>query len=159
MGKPMISHKKIALPLGLGLSKSGKVEWRSNGHVVVQKAGKAPKRRFEPGNFVWMENQLWEIMYAFLLAENRSEWLYCFEERGSFRSIRPGNRIGQAFEAMGAGSKTPRVVYEAFRSEFDASCFFTDIPANGNRKTFSNKQLLKGKAEIRSSGEILEPEV
>lgn len=155
----MTSRKRITLPPGLGLSSSGKVEMQQRGHMFVQSGGKAPKRRFSPGQFIWVENQLWEIVYAYRVADNPSEWLYCLEERQELRTTQPGDKFGQALVAVGAGSQTPRVIYELFRSGMDAYTYFADIPRNADSKVFSNKMLLQGKAEVRSSGEILEPTV
>lgn len=152
-----MTTKRITLPPGLGLSGSGKVQWEKRGQMNVQSAGKPPKRRFSPGQFVWVENKMWEIICAYRLAHNPSEWLYCLEERQGLRTTEPDDPRGQALVAIGAGSQTPRVVYELFHSESQAHTYFADIPSNGSQKVFTNKMLLQRKAEVRSSGEVLDP--
>lgn len=153
----MSQRKRIPLPLGLGLSGAGKVEWRNRGHIDVQSGGKAPKRRFSPGQFIWVENQLWEIVYAYRVTCNPSEWLYCLEMRQELKSARPNDKFGQVLATLGAGSKTPRVADVLFQSDSQAYTFFADIPRNADSKVFSNKMLLQKKAEVRSSGEVLDP--
>jgi hypothetical protein len=149
-------RKKISLPPVIRLSNSGGLEERSGGQMRVLPAGKAPKRRFSPGEFIWVENQLWEIMYAFRVRDNPSEWHYCLEERKTLSS-KPTDAIGGILVGIGVGAKTPRIKYEVFLSSMDASMFFGEIVALGNRKTFTNKMLLQGKAEVRSSGEVISP--
>ncbi len=119
----------------------------------VIKGGKAPKRNFSPGQFVKLDNQLYEIVYMFRIQEKPSEWLYTLEERKNYRSVQPTDKMGNMLLSFGCGSDTPRVMFDIFYSEFDAYHYFGDIISNGDRVTRSNQQMLK--AKIVSSGEIL----
>jgi hypothetical protein len=148
--------KRLALPPTKRWSNSGHIVERQSGYVNTLPAGKPPKLRFSPGMFLFVEGQLWEIVYAFRVADQPNEWLYCLEER-TILSSKPTNEIGKLMAGFGLGDKTPRIVYEVFRSAFDAHHFFAEIPANTSRKTFTNQMLLQGKAEIRSSGEVIDP--
>jgi hypothetical protein len=152
----MTSTKRIPLPEGLGLSQSNQIVWVQRGDIYVQLGGKAPKRRFSPGQFIWAERQLWEIICAYRVADDPSEWLYDLEERQELKAIDPSDGLAQVASFMGAGSRTPRVFMDVFLSRMDAHTYFGDIPMNADRKTFSNKMLLQGKAEIRSSGEVID---
>lgn len=148
--------RKIAVPPGLVVTGRG-IGWQNNRGTVstAPGMGKAPKRRFSPGQFIWVEKQLWEIVYAYRLASDPSEWIYCLEERKELKSIQDGDVVGQAAAMLGAGSQTPRVFNDPFRSSGDANTFFHDIPVNGDRKHFTNKSLLQKKAEVKSSGEVI----
>ncbi len=119
----------------------------------VKPAGKPPKLRFRPGTFVKYKGSLCEVMYCYRVQDAPHEWLFCLEERQSLSSV-PADFIGQALNALGAGSTTPRVVYELFRDSMDALKFFSDIPRNGNSTIVTNKTMLN-EVEIVSSGEVL----
>jgi hypothetical protein len=52
--------------------------------------------------------------------------------------------IGVLIESgLGAGSTTPRIVYEAFRNHGDATSYFRDIYCHGDRSVKNTKELLK----------------
>lgn len=123
------------------------------GHVTVGNAGKPPKLRFQPGMFVRLRGQLYEIMYAYRLRDEPQEWRFSLEERMRLSS-KPTDALGKMINAMGAGSTTPRIVYEPFRSWMDASLYFSDIPLHGNRWCVGNKLMVQ-EAEVISSGEVL----
>lgn len=144
----MYQRKTINMPRGMTLD-----GFRNRGKINVAAPGKPPKLRYRPGQFIQAENQLWEIVFAYRLVNEPFEWIFCLEERKSFRSVEPGDRIGELAAAMGCGAETPRIVYEMFRDSMDAHQFFGDIPSNGNRKDFTNKNLIQ-KGKVVSSGEI-----
>jgi len=141
-------RKTIEMPRGMTLG-----GFRDRGKLNVAAPGKPPKLRYRPGQFIEVENQLFEIIFAYRLVSEPFEWIFCLEERKSFRSIEPGDKIGEIAEAMGCGAETPRIVYEMFRDSMDAHQYFWDIPANGNRQDFTNKNLIQ-KGKLVSSGEI-----
>jgi len=110
--------------------------------VRVKSAGKPPKLRFKPGNFVELEGQLYEILYAYRTKESEGQWCFCLEERDSTEQVL--DALGTMLEGMGCGKNTPRVVYEIFHDWHDAHTFFSDIPAHKDRRHVSNQTLLKG---------------
>ena len=102
------------------------------------------------------KGQLHEIMYAFRQQADTQEWVFCLEERKGLSSA-PRDLLGAVVLALGAGSDTPRIVYEIFRDAWHAHTFFADIPANGDRVNVTNKSMMK-LAELVSSGEVLPAE-
>jgi hypothetical protein len=131
--------------------------WRhSRTTMSLDPAGKPPKLRFQPGMFVQLDGQLYEILYAYRVRANSQEWQYCLEERRGLSSA-PRDAIGAALVALGCGERTPRIVYEVFRDGYDAMQFFADIPADADRMHASNKTLLQ-RGKVVSSGEVLSKE-
>lgn len=150
-------RKKIQIPSGLVLLRGGQIGRESLGSISVT-VRKAPPLRFNPGSFIFVDGQLWEVVYAYRLVSLPTEWIYCLEDRYDFQAIKNGDRVGNIMNAMGAGSTTPRVVYDLFHSDIDVRTFFSDIPIfGGSRVHYSNRTLMGKRAEIRSSGEILDP--
>lgn len=127
---------------------------KERGSMSVMPAGKPPKMRFKPGQFIRFRKQLWEIVCAFRVARDPHEWLYELEERDGFQTVGARDEA-QILRSVGCGDKTPRVVREIFRGETDAMQFFADIPRYKSGVTVSNKTLLAEKAEVQSSGEVL----
>lgn len=149
-----VGRVKLQLPSTITLDPPGR---RERGAIWVQPAGKSPKLRFQPGSFIRYVGKLYEIMFAYRVAEDPSEWRYCCEERQELTSGEAGGIFPGLIKALGAGDTTPRVVREIFRDTMQAWDFFSDIPVGRNRCTFSNKQLVQG-AQVVSSGEVLGPE-
>ena len=119
----------------------------------MQTPGKPPKLRWKPGSFVKYKGHLYEVMYAYRVQAEPQEWRFSLEERKTLSS-KPADFIGQALDALGAGSTTPRIVYELFRDWMSAHQFFADIPLHGDRLEVTNKALLQN-GELVSSGEVL----
>lgn len=130
---------KISIKTPKFLSSKG---WENGSSMKVHPAGKPPKLRFKPGQFINLENQLYEILYCYRTKENPSEWLFCLEER-KVRSSEPQDLMGKILESMGAGKHTPRIVYEVFDDYLDAMRFFDDVPRNGDSRIVSNKTLIQ----------------
>lgn len=129
---------------------------RSRSAMTLGHAGKPPKLRFQPGMFVQLDGQLYEILYVYRTRSAPQEWIYCLEEREQLSSA-PRDAIGALVAAMGCGSRTPRIVYELFTDGYDAMVYFADIPANADRTSVSNKTLLQ-RGRVVSSGEVLKKE-
>jgi len=144
-------RKDLPSRVTLGTLVSGKREqW---GHVMVKSAGKPPKLRFHPGSFIKFQNNLYEILYAFRTVDDPHEWIYCLAERTELSSS-PKDMISQIAVAIGAGDTTPRIVYELFKSSYDATRFFGDIVSGGDTVLVTNKRLLQN-GNVISSGEIV----
>ena len=124
--------------------------------IGVKSAGKAPKMRFQPGNFFRFRGGLYEIVYAFRLQQTLNVWYFCLEAKKSFREVEPDDTIGNLLVAAGYGAKTPRVVHDLFRTSMEAMEFFSDIPAHGDRVYVSTQTLLK-EGELLSSGPQVSP--
>lgn len=129
---------------------------RPEKQITVIPAGKPPKLRFHPGEFLRFEEELYEIIYAYRMAEKPHEWLFCLEERKSLRSVEPDDHLGRALVGMGLGESTPRLIYDIFRNSLDVLEYFGDIPSHGHRRILSTKDLLQKKAKVVSSGEIID---
>jgi hypothetical protein len=121
--------------------------------MYVNGPGKPPKLRWKPGSFLRVRGKLYEIMYAYRVQDEPQEWRFSLEERKALSSA-PTDALGQIFNALGAGSTTPRIVYEVFRDGYAAHQFFSDIPLNADRWEVGNKFLLQN-GELVSSGEVL----
>lgn len=141
----------LQLPSVVTLDPPGR---RERGVMWVRPAGKSPKLRFKPGSFIRYERKLYEIMFAYRVIGEPSEWRYCCEERQDLISGEVSERFPGLTEALGAGETTPRVVTEIFTTNQEAWFFFVDIPVGRNRITLLNKQLVRG-AQVVSSGEVL----
>lgn len=139
-------RKRIPLPPHTTLR--GKVQ---HGHVHVR-ASKPPKLRWQPGQLITLDGQLFEIVYAFRIESEPSEWFFELEYRKSVQESL--DAIGQLGQAFGCGDETPRVVYDLFRDHTAARSYFSDIPSNGDRRVVSNKTLMRG-AQVVSSGVIV----
>lgn len=126
---------------------------KERGSIWVSPAGKPPKLRFEPGEFICLEKQLYEVIYCFRVRANPREWLYACERRTSLSECQSQDSLYDQISAAGAGSETPRIVREIFRDEMQAFSFFSDIPIGRDRTTFSNKKLVQG-AKLVSSGSV-----
>lgn len=149
-----VSQVELRLPSTITLDPPGR---RERGTIWVQPAGRPPKLRFQPGSFIRYGGKLYEVIFAYRVAADPSEWRYCCEERQELTSGEPSGIFPGLTEALGAGDTTPRVVGEIFRDTQEAWCFFSEIPTGHNRTTFTNKQLVRA-ARVVSSGEVLGPE-
>jgi hypothetical protein len=110
---------------------------RDRGTIRVSPAGKPPKLRWKPGSKVRYKGDLYEVMYCYRIESDPHEWQVCLEE------VVAPDEIARALDGLGAGSTTPRIVYEIFRDWYEASSYFMDIPANGDRHHVTNKQMLQ----------------
>ncbi len=153
-GTQRTRHVELRLPSLIRLDPDRRQE---RGTIRVLPAGKAPRLRFQPGSFIRYGGKLWEIMFAYRLATNPAEWLYCCEQRQELVSGEPSSVFPGLTEALGAGATTPLVVREIFHDTMQMHEFFADIPTGRDRVAFTNKQLMQG-AQLVSSGEVLEPE-
>ena len=144
----MVERKRIGIPSGTTLS--GHRSDRGHAYVTTSKP---PKLRWRPGSFIRVHGKLYEIMYCYCVQPEPQEWHFSLEERRGLSST-PTDAIGQALNTLGAGSTTPRIVYEVFRDGYAAHAFFSDIPLHGDRWTVGNKFLLQN-GELVSSGEVL----
>jgi hypothetical protein len=147
---------ELALPSVLTLDPSGQPTRQERGTIRVLPSGKPPKLRFRPGSFIRYQGKLYEVMFAYRVAAEPSEWLYCCEERQGLKSGELSTFISGLTEALGAGETTPRVVMAIFHDSMQARQFFVDIPVGRDRITFKNKQLVQN-AQLVSSGEVLGP--
>ena len=143
---------QIDLPLGMTLDHG----FQPRGKIWVYKGGKAPKRRFEPGQYIEFEGQQYEIKYCYRLVDNPHEWIWMLEERSGLRELDPDDEIGQMVRDLGCGQHTPRISYHLFRDFSDAFQFFSDIPRNGDGRAVTNRDMI-AKAKLISSGEIIDP--
>lgn len=130
-------------------------------NVPFKPDGGGPRRRFNPGEYITLKPErhnvkLWEIIYCYRLTDQRSEWVYCIEERLELKKVSPGDVIGQIANSLGLGQNTPRVFNTGtFRNGGDAMQYFWDIPAFGSvRTSLKNTDMMK-QAKVISSGEIL----
>ncbi len=140
-------RKELALPPITALSGP-----RSRGTIPVVAAGKPPKLRWSPGQIVKYQGQLYEIMYVYRVQAEPREWRFCLEERLGVID-EPRDFIDSLARDIGAGTSTPRIVYDLFRSEHDAWRYFSDIPANGDRTTIRNKRMQE--AQLVASGRVV----
>ncbi len=101
--------------------------------------GKCPKRRFDIGNKFEYDKGIWELIYMYRLREKPNEWIHFLEEVKDNRD----RRMEDVLEVMGAGSNTPRIVYDLFLNEQDAHMFFSDIFRKGDGRCFRTQELLK----------------
>lgn len=108
---------------------------------------KPPKRRFSPGQFVLYQKIVWEIIYCYRTKDEPNIWKFCLEES------RDKDKTS-IFLDRTCGLLTPRIMVDCFRDSLEASSYFADIPANGDRLHVRTKELLN-KAVLLSSGEIL----
>jgi len=138
---------KKQIPLPPYTTLRGKVQ---HGRVSVR-ASKPPKLRWQPGQLITLDKQLFEVICAFRVESQPSEWFFELEYRTAVQEHL--DAIGQLGRAFG-GDETPRIVYDVFRSDMDARHFFSDIPSNGDRRVVSNKVLMQG-AQLVSSGVIV----
>ena len=148
-----MQSKRIPLPSGCNHIQGPRRQW---GHTHVKSAGKPPKLRWQPGSFVRVRGHLWEIIYAYRLQSEPSEWHFALERREELRTRTP-EFLGTDTQEWGHGISTPRIVYELFRSWYDAENYFHDLPVGGidrSRVTYGNKFLMQN-AELVSSGEVL----
>lgn len=118
---------------------------RSSGGTVRHYATtKAPKRRFEIGDKFRYDGETWELIYMYRLKSSPGVWFHCLEVRTESKSLTT-NMIGQAFETLGAGATTPRVVFSEFPDWQEANSYFRDIYAHGSRTHKNTQQLLNMK--------------
>lgn len=120
--------------------------------VTLVKGTKPPPMRFKIGSYVKHEGWLYEVMYAYRVVTDPHEWIYCLEVRKGLDGSK--DAIGRIAEAMGCGETTPRVVYDLFRTSYEANSFFGDIPSNGDRTLLKNKEMM-AEAEVVSSGQVI----
>lgn len=128
---------------------------RERGFVRTTAGGKPPKRRWQPGQLVELEGELYIIVYCYRLQEDPREWVYCLEERESVEH-KPDALLDALENVLGCGSMTPRISYDLFRNWQDAFQFFADIPRRGDSRHVRNKQMVK--ARLVSSGVIEQKE-
>lgn len=103
---------------------------------------KAPKQRFSPGDLFEFDGGFWEIICMYRLAREPGVWrhlLECISEKKSDDA----RFIENAFMALGAGATTPRIVFEPFAYDGEASTFFRDICCRGDRVVKTTQGLLK----------------
>jgi len=62
---------QIDLPSMITLDLPGR---RERGSIRVFPAGKPPRLRFRPGSFIRYQSRLWEIMFAYRLADIPTKW-------------------------------------------------------------------------------------
>ncbi len=149
--------RRVPLQLPPMISLHSPTGWEERGIINVLPAGKAPKLRFAPGSFVrCRDGKLYEVACVYRIQDMPTEWLYRCNERQSL-TPEPEDSLLCAINALGAGSKTPRIVRQIFVDGFQAHTYFADIPVGRNCTTFTNRQLLQRGAQTISSGQVLEP--
>ena len=142
-GKSVRTKIPSAIPIGNDLP------------VFLVKTVKPPRLRFKPGNFLRVEGSLYEVIYIYRVLERPHEWIYALAKRESLSPYRPNYPIGMLLEAAGAGSQTPRIVYDAFRNSMDAMRYFSDILAGNYVMHQTFHQLQEAKYQFVSEGAIM----
>lgn len=121
------------------------------GYVSVRQT-KAPKRRFDPGQYLRYEGQLYEVMYAYRTEEAPSEWVYYLEERRDLTGSRtPLQTIVE--DGYGSGGGVQRVISGVFYNDQHARDYFSDIYRAADALSIRNGDLLR-KAQMVSSGAV-----
>jgi hypothetical protein len=116
---------------------------RQGEKIQMFPAGKVPKRRFNVGDAFEYDRTTWTIMYMYRLKSEPNVWYHCLEESVSQREVPSiGMSMLDAFEGLGAGATTPRIVYEMFQSYGDARQYFSDIYRAGSSTVKTTQQLL-----------------
>lgn len=102
---------------------------------------KPPKVRFQPGQVVNHDGTKWKIVYIFRLANQPHEWQYCLEEVEESEIV---TRLNMVLFDLNRKDKTPRIVFEPFKSDQDAYDYFRNIPVlGGSRTVLSNQELVQ----------------
>jgi hypothetical protein len=118
---------------------------RSGGEVRVSLGhGKAPKRRFNPGDRFTHDGSIWELLFMYRVQNEPGVWLHVLAERkpNDFRLI------DHVVRALGGGETTPRIVFTPFANSYEATTFFADIPREGDSVIRTTQQLLKMKRVV-----------
>lgn len=124
------------------------------GWVSVRRV-KAPRRRFDPGQHLRYQGQLYQVVYVYRTESDPSEWTYYLEERSGLILSTPGS-VQQILEGEhGVGGDTLRVVQEVFPNDAHARAYFADIYCGADALVICNKKLTAG-AQVVSSGSLLE---
>ena len=114
---------------------------RKPGGTVKMSSTKPPKARYKPEQVVEYQGSFWKIVYMYRVKANPGAWMHCIEE---IREAKSSNDLEVAglFQAIGAGATTPRIVYEEFVNENDASSFFGDIYRNGDQSILTTQRMI-----------------
>lgn len=118
---------------------------RPGGEVRVSFGqGKAPKRRFNPGDWFEHDGSKWELLFMYRVRREPNVWLHCLAER------KPNNLrlIDLVVNVLGAGATTPRIVLTPFADGNEADKFFADISREGDSMIRTTKQLLAMKRVV-----------
>jgi hypothetical protein len=121
---------------------------RPGGEVrVALGQGKAPKRRFNPGDRFEYDGSHWELLFMYRLRNEPSVWYHVLAER------KPNDLrlIDHVVRALGGGETTPRIVLTPFADRWEADRFFGDIPREGDSLIRTTQQLLAMKRVVTQS--------
>lgn len=142
------------LPLWTTSLVGGDIRHRVHGWVSVRKT-KAPRRRFDPGQYLRYRGQLYQVVYVYRTESDPSEWTYSLEERKDLGAPVRGPCQQIVEDLYDGGADTLRIVQEVFPNEMHAQAYFADIYRGADGLVICNKKLVAG-AQVVSSGSLLE---
>lgn len=118
---------------------------RPGGEVrVVMGQGKAPKRRFNPGDWFEHDGSQWELLFMYRVRSEPHAWHHVLAERKQ-SDLR---LIDHVVRALGGGETTPRIVFTPFADWNEANTFFADISREGDSMVRTTQQLLAMKRVV-----------
>jgi hypothetical protein len=113
--------------------------------------GKAPKRRFGPGDKFEFEGEVWEISHMYRLMRVPGVWMHvleCKRPRTGAQGV-----LDEVVKVLGAGATTERIVFTPFAHETDASQYFWDLPCEGDQLIRTTQQLMSMK-RVTDQGQL-----
>jgi len=106
---------------------------------------KAPKLRFKIGQRIEYGGVRYEVDGAYRLSENPHEWIYRLVDMTPLVQRESTAKLEEAAQML--APHIERVVYEPFRSSWDAGQYFWDIPARAGYRSdifhCGNKKLIQ----------------
>ena len=125
------------------------------GKLVVHLDEGPPEPRFNIGNFILVQGQLYEVIYMYRLVSSPMTWQYVLEERRSPYSQVDDDLWFHLTQSCCLGRHIPRVPPFLFKKMLHAIAFFRDVPHFSYTLEFDGPTLRETGAII-SSGEVVD---
>lgn len=128
------------------------------GELVVFIDEDPPAPRFSLGNFIRINDNLYEIVYMFRLLTDPRTWRYVLEERSSVFISADDDLWIHLHHSGCIGCHIPRCPRFLFESKTLAGTFFEDVPLIGQTRELDDPALTES-GVIISSGEVVDDSV